>query len=89
MKDDSLPAAPHPLHPDIPSDFSTADFPCENSFPNASTSDHSQDTSDVSLPLQCGEDTYSLENSSNLSSVFLENIEAEHLFFSSTPLPDS
>jgi len=51
MKDDSLPSTPHLLYLDIPCDFSTIGFPCENSFPNVSTSDHSYDTLDVSLPL--------------------------------------
>jgi len=51
VKDDSLLVAPHPLYPDIPCDSSIADFPRENSFPDASTSYHSQDTLDVSLSL--------------------------------------
>lgn len=89
VKDKSLLATPHPLHPDIPCDSSTIDFPCENSFLGASTSNHSQDTLDVSLSLQCREDTSSSEHSSILSSIFLENTEGEHLCFSSTPLPDS
>jgi len=41
VKDDSLPAAPHPLHPDIPCDSSTTDFSGENSFLDASVFDHS------------------------------------------------
>jgi len=89
VKDDSLPAAPHPLHPDIPCDSPTADFPCESSFPNASTFDHSQDTLDVSISLQCREDTSSSEHPSNLSYIFLENVEGEHIFFSFTPLSNS
>ena len=62
VKDDSLPVTPHPLYPDIPCDFATADFPCENPFSDVSTFDHSQDTIDVILSLQCGEDTSSSEN---------------------------
>ena len=89
VKDEFLPAAPYPLHPNIPCDSATADFPYENPFPDVSTSNHSQDTSDVSLSLQCGEDTSSSENPLNLSFIFLENTEGEHLYFSSTPLPNS
>ena len=51
VKDDSLLATPHPIHPNIPCDSTTADFRCENSFLDASTFDHSQDTLDVSLSL--------------------------------------
>ena len=51
VKDDSLPAAPHSLHPDIPCDSATVDFPCENSFLDVSTFDRSQDTLDVNLSL--------------------------------------
>lgn len=89
VKDDSLPAAPHLLHPDIPCDSAITDFPCENPFPDVSTSDHSQGTSDASLSLQCREETSSLENMFNLSFIFLENIEGEPICFSYTPLPDS
>lgn len=89
VKDESLPANSHLIHPDIPCDSTTVDFSCEISFLDASTSDHSQDTSDVNLPLEFREDTSSLENPFNLSSIFLENIEGEHLCFSSTPLLDS
>lgn len=32
VKDDSLPAVPHPLYPDIPCDSSTVDFPMETHF---------------------------------------------------------
>lgn len=86
---DSLLAVPHPLYPDIPCDSVTVDFPYENSFPDVSTSDHSQDTLDVSLSLCCGEDTSSSENLSNLSFVISEDTEGEHLCFSYTPLPNS
>ena len=48
-----------------------------------------QDTSDVSVSLQCGDDTSSSENPSNLSSVIYENTEGKHILFPSTPLPDS
>ena len=89
VKDDSLPSTPHPLYPDIPCDSATSDSPCENSFPNASTSNRSQDTLDVSLSLYCGEDTSSSKNPSNLSFVISENTEGEHPCFSSTPLPNS
>ena len=89
VKDDSLLATPHPLYPDIPCDSTTTDFPYENSFPDVSTSDHSQDRSDVNLSLHCREDTPSCQNLSNLSSIISENTEGEHPYFSSTPLHDS
>lgn len=78
VKDDSLPATPHPLHPEIPCDSTTTYFPSENPLMNVSTSDHSQDMSNVSLSSQCGEDTSSYRNLSNLSSVIFENIFAFH-----------
>jgi len=71
VKDDSLPAVPYPLYPDIPCGFSVADFPYENPFLDVSTSRHSQDILDVSLSSQCREDTSCSENLSNLSSVIL------------------
>jgi len=89
VKDESLSTTPHLLHLDIPCDFSTADFPFENPFLDVSTCNHSQDTSNVSLSSQCGEDTSPSANPSNLSSIFSENTKGEHLCFSSTPLPDS
>ena len=85
MKDDCRLVAPHSLHPHISCDFSTADFSCENSFPDASTSDHSQETSDVILSLHCREDTYSSENPFNLSFIFLESTKGE-IFSSHLPL---
>ena len=39
-KDDLLLSAPHPLFLDIFGDSAIVNIPCENSFPNASTSDH-------------------------------------------------
>lgn len=63
--------------------------PCEKSFPDVPTSDHLQDTSDVSLSLHCREDTSSSENLSNMSFVIYENTEGEHPCFSSNPLHDS
>jgi len=89
MKDDSLPPVPHPLYHDIRCYFSTANFHCERSFPNVSTSSDSQDTSNVSLSLHYREETSSSENTSNLSYVIYENIEGENPYFSSTPLHDS
>ena len=47
VKDDSLLAVPHLIYPDIPCDSAFVNFPCENPFPNVSTSNHPQDTSDV------------------------------------------
>ena len=89
VKDESFPSVPHPLYLNIPCIFATFDSPCENSFPDVSTFDCSQDTSDVSLSLHCGEDTSSSENPSNLSSIISKNTEGEHPCFSSTPLHDS
>jgi len=89
MKDDSLLAVPHLLHPDMPYVSATANFSYENSFSDASTSDHSQETSDVNLSLQCRVDTYSSKNRFNLSLIFLENTEGEHICFLSTPQPNS
>jgi len=89
VKDDSFLAAPHPLHPDIPCDSPTTDFPYANPFPDVSTSDHSHDTLDVSISLHFREDTSSSKNLPNLSSIFPKNIEGEHRCFPSTPLSDS
>ena len=89
MKDDSIPSALHLLYLDIPCDYSTFDFPYENSFPNVSTSACSHDTSDFSLSLQHGEDTSSSENMSHFSYIIYENVEGEHPYFSSTPLHNS
>jgi len=49
VNDDSLRVVPHPLHPDNPCDSTTANSPYENPLPNVSTSNHSQDTSNISL----------------------------------------
>ena len=87
-KDDSSLAAPHLLYLDIPCDFATIELPCENSFPDVSTSGRSLDTSDVSLSLQCKEDTSSSKNPFNLSSIISENTEGEHLCFPYTPFLD-
>ena len=56
---------------------------------DVSTFDHSQNTTDVSLSLHCGEDTSFFSNPLNLSSVISESAEGEHSCFSSTPLYDS
>jgi len=89
VKDDLLLSTPHLLFPDIFGDFSIVDFPCENTFPGASTSDHSHNIPDVNLPLHIGDDTFSFANPLNISSIFCENAEGEHSCFSSTPLYDS
>ena len=89
VKDDSLPFAPHLLYPDIQCDSATLDFPCENSSPNVSISDHSQDTLDVSVSLHCREDMSSSKNLSHLSFGISENTKGEHPCFSFTPLCDS
>lgn len=85
VKDESLPSAPHLLYPDIPCDSATIDFPCENSFLDVSTSDHSKDTSDVSLSLHCGEDTSSSEIFSNLS-FFISETQRVNFLTSHLPL---
>jgi len=89
VKDDSLPYASHLLYLDIPCDSATFVIPCENSFPDVSTFDHSQDTPDVSLSLHCEENTSSSEIVSHLSFIIYENAEGELPCFSSTPLHDS
>lgn len=89
VKDDSLLAMPPLVHLDIPCDSTIDGFPSKSPFLDVSISDHSQGMSDVSLSLQCREDTSSPGNSFNLSSIIIENIEGENLCFSCTPLPDS
>jgi len=89
VKDDLLPCAPHPLFPDILGDFSIVYFMCENTFPDASTSNHSENKPDVILSLHNREDTFLFTNALNISSVISENIDGEHSCFSSTPLYDS
>jgi len=75
VADELLLSAPHVLYPNIPCDSAIYDFRCENISLDVSTSDHSQDTSDVSISLHCGEDTYLSENPFNISSVISKNIE--------------
>ena len=89
VKEDSLQTVPHLLYLDIPYYSTTADFPCEKSFSNISTFDHSQGTSDLSLSLHYRKDTSSSEHPSNLSSIISKIIEGEHPCFSSTSLHDS
>ena len=88
VKDDSHLSVPHLLYPDISCDFATFYFQGENSSPDVSTSDHSQDALDVSTSLHYEEDTSSSENPSHMSFVISENTEGEHPCFSSTPLHD-
>ena len=89
MKDDLLLATPHPLFPNIFGDYVIVDFPYENIVLGASTSDHSQNTPDVSPSLHSREDASVFANPFSISSVFFENVDGEHFCFSSTPLYDS
>ena len=88
-KDDLLLFAPHLLFPKIFGDFDIVDFPCENTFSDASTSDHSHNTLDVSLSLHSKDDTSMFANTLNISSAISKNVEGEHSCFSSTPLYNS
>lgn len=81
MKDDLLLSAPHLIFSDIFGDSAIVNFLCENSFLDASTSDHSQGTLDVSLSLHSREDTYFLVNPLNISSVISGNAESEYSCF--------
>jgi len=80
---------PPSLFPDIFDDSGIPDFPCVNPSMDACTSDHSQNTADVSPLVDSGEDKSFIENSIDFSSSFSGNVEGEHSFFSSTPLYDS
>jgi len=88
VKDDLLPSTPHPPFPYIFGDSAIIIFPHENSFLDALTSDHSQNTSAISLSLHSEENKSFLENSLNISSVISRNVEGEHSYLSSTPLYD-
>lgn len=89
MKDDLLLSAPHPLFLDIFCDSAISDLSCENPSPTVFTSNHSQNTPDVTTSLHYGEDTYLFPNSPNLSSFIYGNSESEHSCFQSTPIYDS
>jgi len=89
MKDDLLLSMPLLFFPDIFGDFSLVNSLCENSFLDASTSDHSKNTPDVNLSYHSGEDKSLFENPLNSSSVISRNPDCEHSCISSTPLCDS
>ena len=89
VKDELLLSTTHLLFPDIFCDSTISDFPCENSPRGISTSDHLQNTPDVSLSLHFGEDTSLFGNPFNISFIIFGKEEGEHSCFSSTPLYDS
>lgn len=86
VKHDLLLFSPYLLFPNIFCDFSISNLSCENSSSNVFTSDHSQNTSDVSLSFDCREDTSFFFILTRLSSFLFENLEDEYFCFSSTPL---
>jgi len=88
-KDDLRLFAPPPLFPDIFGDSTIFDFPCVNPSTDASTSDHLQNTPDVSPSFNNRQDKFFIENLLDFSSTFFRNAEGEHPCFSSTPLYDS
>lgn len=89
VKDDLLRSLPRPLFPDIFHDYSTYVPSFENSSLDVSTSNHSQNTWDVSLSFDCREYKSFFPNSPNLSSFISGNIEGENSCFSLPPLYDS
>lgn len=89
VKDESLPSVIHLLYPEIPYDSATFHSPYENSFLNVSTSNHSQETPDFSLPLHFGEETSSFKHLSHMSYVFSESTKGENPCFAYNPLHDS
>lgn len=64
-------------------------LPSINSSTYASTSDHSQNTPDVSPSLDNGEEKFFTANPFDFSSNFFGNTEGEYYCFSYTPLFDS
>lgn len=80
---------PHLLFPGIFCDSLVSNLSCENSSPDISTSNHSQNTPDVNLSFLYGEDTSFFPNPPNLASFHSRNAEDEHSCFLSTPLYDS
>lgn len=89
VKDDILLFAPYTLFPDIFGDSAISDFPCVNPYPDASTSDHLQNTPDVIPSFNIGEEKSFIDNPLEISSNFSRNAEGEHYYFSSSPLYDS
>jgi len=89
VKDELLPPMPPSLFPNIFGDSAIFDFPCVNPYTDASTSDHSQNTTEVSPSFDSGEDKFSIENPLDFSFTFSGNAKGERSFFSSTPLYNS
>ena len=77
------------LIPCIIDDSIISDFPFLNPSMDSSTSDHLQNTPNVSPSFQSGEDKFFIENPLDFSSTFSKNVEGEHSCFSSTSLFDS
>lgn len=86
---------PHFLHkPDFlfPNNFGDSaivNFPCQNSFLDASTFYHLHNILDVNLSLHSTEGTYFIKYALNISFVIFGNVEGQHYFFSSSSLYDS
>ena len=87
-KDDILLSVPPSLFLDIFSDSIISNFPCVNPSMDASTTDHSQNTPDVSPSFKSGEEKSFIENPLDFSSTFSRSAEGEHSCFSSIPLFD-
>lgn len=80
---------PPPFFPDILVDPSIPNFSCAFPSTDAPIVDHFQDTPDIILPSNNGEDQSFIENPLDISSSFSKNTEGEHPFLSYTPLFDS
>lgn len=78
MKDDFLLSAPSFLFPDIFDDSFIYDFPCVNQSMDAYTSDHLQNTQNVSPLFDSKEEKSSIENQPEFSSTFSRSEEGEH-----------
>lgn len=76
MKDDLLPVAPIPHHPDIFHDYVIPVESCENlAFVNVTTFNHSQNKWNAKFSSEWGEEKSFLLDAPNLSSYLSINIE--------------
>jgi len=89
VKDDFLLSVSPLLFLDIVGEFVISDFPCVNPSTDESTSNHSQNSLDVSTSFDSGEDKLFIEHPLDFSSVFVEtqrvNILDSHLPLSVIP----
>lgn len=81
VKDDLLLSAPPPLFPNLIGDFVILDCVCVNPSMDESTSDHSQNTHDVSPSFDNIDKKLFIKNPLDISSSFSENVEGEHSCF--------